>query len=232
MKKIIIILAILSFYANTFEVTAQNRIKGQAIVQNVTVYQADSIIQAHANDTTFIILDVRTPAEFYVARLYNAINVDYYSPNFTYTISGFDTSYAYLVYCGVGGRSALASNIMIGLNFQVVFNMLGGINQWVAASLPVDSLATEIIDFNVFSVKVTVFPNPSDGLVFYQIEDLNNNKYTIELFDITGKLLMQNTYSSLKKSDNQFNLTNYSKGLYFIKVKSKDFALTKRVIIY
>ncbi len=232
MKKIIFNLAILSFFAITLEVTAQNGIKGQAIVQNVTVYEADSIIQAHANDTTFTILDVRTPAEFYVARLYNAINVDYYSPNFTSIISGFDTSYAYLVYCGVGGRSALASNIMIGLNFQVVYNMLGGINQWVAASLPVDSLTTEIIDFNIFSVKVNVFPNPSNGLVFYQIEDMNNNKYTIELFDVTGKLLTQKKYSSLKKSDNQFNLTNYSKGLYFIKVICEDFSMTKRVIKY
>ena len=108
--------------------------------------------------------------------------------------------------------------------------MLGGLNQWIIAGLPVDSLTTEIIDFNVISDKVIIFPNPCDGLVFYQIADKNNNMYSIELFDITGNLLIQKKYSSLIKSDNKFDLTNYPKGLYLIKVKGKDHDLTERLI--
>ncbi|MFC2100262.1 rhodanese-like domain-containing protein [Bacteroidota bacterium] len=232
MIRIIFITIIFYSMAISSIVTAREKNDIKAVVQNVTVIEADSLIQAHANDTTFIILDVRTPGEFSTGHLYDAINVDYYSPNFSTTISGYDTSNTYLVYCAAGVRSAFAADTMINFGFQDVYNMLGGISQWIAAGLPVDSMNTDIISFNLFSNKVNVFPNPSEGLVFYKIEEMDNNKYLIELYDSTGKLLIHKRYSSLKQSDNKFDLTSFSNGIYFIKIKGIDYSLIKRVIIF
>ena len=44
-----------------------------------------------------------------------------------------------LVYCGVGGRSPLACQILVNNGFTRVYNMEGGITAWMEANYPIDT---------------------------------------------------------------------------------------------
>ena len=107
-----------------------------ATVQNVTPSEANTLIEDHAGDANFVILDVRTPAEFGAGHLANALNEDYYGLNFEPNMDARDKSLTYLVHCKSGGRSSNAADYMVGVGFTDVYNMTGGYDQWVAEGYP------------------------------------------------------------------------------------------------
>jgi rhodanese-related sulfurtransferase len=84
-----------------------------------------------------VVLDVRTAEEYTTGHLWEAINIDYNSPNFITEISQLNKNVTYVVYCYTGYRSNLARNIMKELGFNYVINITGGLNAWMLAGIPV-----------------------------------------------------------------------------------------------
>ncbi len=79
-------------------------------------------------------------------------------------------------------------------------------------------------------IKVSLFPNPSNGNVSININGENTNK--IEIFNILGEViynqnLANKTSQTLKLSENNFK----SKGVYFVKVTNNTSSITERLII-
>ena len=105
--------------------------------KDISARDASDLIQKNQGNSNFIILDVRTPAEFDTGHIKDALNVDYESADFSSQISKFDKDKTYLVYCRSGNRSRSASMLLISLGFKNVYNMMDGILQWQAAGFPV-----------------------------------------------------------------------------------------------
>jgi rhodanese-related sulfurtransferase len=97
------------------------------LITNVTADAALALITNRVGDTNFVILDVRTPAEYAAIHVKNATNLDYYATGFTNALAKLDRTSTYLVYCGGGSRSARAVQLMRGLGFWRVFNLAGGL---------------------------------------------------------------------------------------------------------
>ena len=86
-----------------------------------------------------VILDVRTPAEFTESRLAGAIMVDYNAADFRDRVDELDKDVPYVMYCRSGNRSAGAREILRELGFTEVYEIRGGIVNWVQAGLPITS---------------------------------------------------------------------------------------------
>ncbi|MBI4283359.1 MAG: rhodanese-like domain-containing protein [Chloroflexi bacterium] len=104
--------------------------------QDVSPQEASTLLQNNQNNPDFTIIDVRTPSEFAGGHIADAVNIDYYSATFRSDIDKLDKSKTYLIYCHSGGRSGNTLKIMEELNFNKVYNLLGGIIAWEAARLP------------------------------------------------------------------------------------------------
>jgi rhodanese-related sulfurtransferase len=113
------------------------------IIADITTDQASTLIEENQNNPDFVILDVRTPAEFDSGHIENAMNIDKNSETFQDKLEKLEKDKTYLIYCAVGGRSADARDMMQGLGFMEVYNMLEGINQWQADRLPITEPTTE-----------------------------------------------------------------------------------------
>ena len=107
-----------------------------ATIEDITPQEAFTLIQNNQNNPDFVIIDVRTRAEFVEEYIENAINIDFYSEAFRDMLNNLDKNKTYLIYCRSGGRSGSALDIMAELNFREVYNILGGINQWKAEGFP------------------------------------------------------------------------------------------------
>jgi rhodanese-related sulfurtransferase len=107
------------------------------VVKNISSQEAYALIQANSGNHDFIIIDVRTPEEYAGGHIQGAVNIDYYSAGFKDEINGLARDRTYLIYCRTGARSAGARDIMKELGFQIIYNMTGGITDWVAKGLPV-----------------------------------------------------------------------------------------------
>ncbi len=111
---------------------------------DVTVFKADSIIQANVDNENFVILDVRTPSEYDRDHLVNAYTRNFYDDDFSQQMDSLNKDLEYLIYCASGNRSGQAFIMMQNLNFNTVYNMLGGITSWKNNNF---SVTTEVPPF-------------------------------------------------------------------------------------
>ncbi len=107
--------------------------------RNVAVEEFDRMRKG----TNVVVLDVRTAKEFSEGHLANAVNLDFYAPDFAQQLGKLDKSKTYLVHCAAGGRSAKACTTMTQLNFTSAVNLEGGYKAWVKAEKPVVTTATK-----------------------------------------------------------------------------------------
>ncbi len=107
----------------------------------VTAQEAHKLIQQHAQDADFVILDVRTPSEFNAGHLAangaRILNIDVSSGNFRGRVDRLDRERKFLVYCRTGNRSQAAVEYMQSTGFEWVYHMDQGIVAWQAAGLPI-----------------------------------------------------------------------------------------------
>lgn len=72
-----------------------------------------------------VVLDVRTKLEYNDGHLPGAINMS----NIREGIPHLDKSRTYFVHCRVGGRSAVAAQLLINAGFENIFNLNGSIEE-------------------------------------------------------------------------------------------------------
>ena len=113
----------------------QARCRG--VIKSISVEEAAQLIEDNNNNSDFVILDVRTPSEFESGALENAVNIDFYSETFEEEIAKLDRDTHYLIYCRSGGRSSRVLELVKSLGFSKVYEMRGGINNWMAKGYPV-----------------------------------------------------------------------------------------------
>ena len=72
------------------------------------------------------LVDVRTPEEYLAGHMENAINIDWYDPDFISKFSELPKNKKVYVYCKKGGRSAKAQQVLDSLGYKKVVNLEGG----------------------------------------------------------------------------------------------------------
>jgi len=106
----------------------------QGSIVDITAAEAQALIET---DSLLVIIDVRTPAEYNSGHIANAVNIDFRAGSFISTVDTLDKLKTYLVYCRSGNRSRSAAELMIEQQFSLLYNMLGGIDQWKGQGYPV-----------------------------------------------------------------------------------------------
>ncbi|MEM7099005.1 MAG: rhodanese-like domain-containing protein [Pseudomonadota bacterium] len=95
-----------------------------------------SAAEVKLQDSAYVVLDVRTPAEFESGHIQGAVNVNINEESFSKRIATFDPSKTYIVHCAANvpnGRSAKAIQVMQGLGFNQVLSLEGGVAAWTKA---------------------------------------------------------------------------------------------------
>ena len=106
------------------------------VIKNISPSGAYDLIQETEGNDDFVIVDVRTPGEYAGGHIAGSLNIDVNSGSFEEAVNTLDNDKTYLVYCRSGARSANASGIMAELGFTDIYNMNGGINDWISAGYP------------------------------------------------------------------------------------------------
>ncbi|MBL4703083.1 MAG: T9SS type A sorting domain-containing protein, partial [Flavobacteriales bacterium] len=134
----------------------------------------------------------------------------YSSPASGYHVIGVKND----ILCGVGinGSGQLGENSLI--NSQV-FNCGNNSNQ------------VGIEDEKELLNLVSVFPNPTAGLVTVQVQT-NGSSVNLTVYNAIGKRVL-----SVSSAENEFelDLSNYKKGIYLLAIESEEGAVTKKIIV-
>ncbi|AOW19528.1 hypothetical protein LPB138_02025 [Urechidicola croceus] len=82
------------------------------------------------------------------------------------------------------------------------------------------------IDDYELSSKISIYPNPTRGLLNIKIANLSSD-YTIEIFNIQGKVVLS---KSMKQSEETVNIENLPTGVYLLKTQINDKVYTQKII--
>lgn len=94
-------------------------------------------------------------------------------------------------------------------------------------SISIQVFACTGIDESVLgSTGVSVYPNPSSGLLNLKFEGIQNNT-SVDLYDATGRLVISR---SAGNTELQLDLSGYASGLYYMKVKNGEAVETLKVV--
>lgn len=112
------------------------------------------------------------------------------------------------------------------LTFRFVFHADQSVNQegvildnlTVAGTLGIDDFA-----FSGFQI----YPNPSDNI--FNIKLKNNNEFEFEVYDITGKIIVDKT--KVSRDSYQLDMSSYSAGMYFINIRANNQAATRKLLL-
>lgn len=78
--------------------------------------------------------------------------------------------------------------------------------------------------------KLRIYPNPSDGIFTLEINKTESNKISVEILDITGKLVYRNDYPVMGTLKETIDLQNLNKGMYFLRVKEGEKISTVKIV--
>jgi len=113
-------------------------------------------------------------------------------------------------------------------NYQNV--ICSTINSWIAVIPP---SARFLINNNetkrLENEKISVIPNPSDGIFFISFDNNLNEELSVSIYNLIGQLI----FSDNKVNENKYeiNLSNYSKGTYLLKILYHDKTVIKKIIL-
>jgi rhodanese-related sulfurtransferase len=99
----------------------------EQIIKSVSVDEAKGLLKKK----TFTIIDVRTKEEFDKAHIVNAIHISRGLLEFEIEQKVRDKNTYLLIYCQVGGRSALAVKELIRMGYKNLYNLKGGYLLWL-----------------------------------------------------------------------------------------------------
>lgn len=137
--------------------------KGKEMNGVPTLYpdEVQTYMQEHG-EGDYVLLDVRQPGEYAAAHLPGARLVPL--PQLSDSREELDPAKPTIVYCASGGRSRMATQLLNGMGFREVYNMLGGIQAWE------NRTATGPREFHLGFIRGNETP---DEIIFlaYRMED-------------------------------------------------------------
>jgi len=84
---------------------------------------------------------------------------------------------------------------------------------------------TNISEINSSEIEVSVYPNPTNEFITIKVSE--NQHYTIQLFNLNGKLLTEQKSNS---TENILNMANYTNGTYLLRFINNNETNTYQII--
>jgi hypothetical protein len=81
-------------------------------------------------------------------------------------------------------------------------------------------------------ISLNVYPNPSAGVVFYEMSSDRNENFGYQVIDLNGKLLLQSDkVESQKSHSGMLDLSFLPEGMYFFKAQGDQSSTVQRIIL-
>lgn len=77
--------------------------------------------------------------------------------------------------------------------------------------------------------NIQLFPNPSDGIITLSFDKIIEKPIAVEIYNVSGILCYSGQIVDEMKQ--QLDLSNFTKGMYFVRIKTMNNIFTKKLII-
>jgi len=95
-------------------------------------------------------------------------------------------------------------------------------------NLSFDNLITSVTEQTSKNKAFSLFPNPASDFVSLTLYYTDNADLTLNIFNVTGKLISSET---IGRNQQQLNIEDLSNGIYIVEIKTKDWTEKQKLII-
>jgi len=93
------------------------------------------------------------------------------------------------------------------------------------------SVTPSAIEEKVFGGKISIFPNPTNGIISIDMMDVDPSNYDITITNILGEEILHINENVSGIYNNQVDLASFSKGTYVIQIENKYKVFTDKIIV-
>ena len=87
------------------------------------------------------------------------------------------------------------------------------------------------IEDQVFGGEISVFPNPTNGIISIDMTDVDASNYDITITNILGEEILRINENVSGIYNNKVDLGSFSKGTYIIQIANKNKVFTDKIIV-
>ncbi len=118
---------------------------------------------------------------------------------------------------------------------ELIYQFYDHMNQeWINQGKEVysDFFYTQGIDMNSFMLdEINLFPNPTNGILNLEIINMNKEMLSLEIVNINGQVVYSNQMNASDFPVHKIDLSNCSKGVYFVKLQNTTEVKVGKVIL-
>ena len=94
-------------------------------------------------------------------------------------------------------------------------------------TIQIETVSVESAEFDDI---LSIYPNPTDGIVSVEINSPHKAKVTMEIIDVNGNIVYSDIFNSGNATE-EINLASFSSGIYFVRITSKDYLGFRKLIL-
>jgi hypothetical protein len=103
-------------------------------------------------------------------------------------------------------------------------------NQWKEEYS--DFVTIEGVDENVLIfASINLYPNPARGILNLEVKNMDKEDLSIEIVNLNGQVIFSKQFNNTGQLVNKIDVSNYSKGIYFVKVQNANELKVGKIII-
>jgi len=103
----------------------------------------------------------------------------------------------------------------------------GTLNDWSITICSEQPLSVDEFSQDSFAI----FPNPNNGEFTIKLNSNSGNDIEVDVFDIRGRKIFNNSYTNTGDFNETVNLNNVQSGMYLVTVNDGNNKITKRIIV-
>jgi photosystem II stability/assembly factor-like uncharacterized protein len=97
------------------------------------------------------------------------------------------------------------------------------------ASNLIEVTSVNINEHSMSNSNIVIFPNPADEYITIISDEIQTNQMIVEIYNANGKLMLSNKYK--QSNSEKISLSEFAKGIYFVKlIADKEILLQKLII--
>jgi len=114
------------------------------------------------------------------------------------------------------GAGGTVSYTIGQVSYQTESGSAGSVSEGVQQ--PFEVFVTSVDKVPGITLNVKAYPNPTQGELWLNIENLKNQDLTYQIYDFSGKLIESNP---VRDNQTHISLQNYASATYFLRVMSQ-----------
>ncbi len=143
----------------------------------------------------------------------------------TVTVSGGTPPYTYLWNDTAGTTDATATGLTGDLTYYVTVTDSNSCTLNTSVFVVLSGIE-ELSDAD----DIKLFPNPTDGKLYLILNDRNLQEISVKIYNVIGEMAMELTNKKgLTKGQYTIDLSALPNGIYFVKVKTGDSIITRKI---